>query len=667
MRYTRFNIHGDNIVECERTVALVASVLGDSTSLIRVPDGSPLCPTFRAEGLGTSSEVVFTCFPGFGRWDQDIIQHVRDRGGSLREATDAILTGIDDGSETPLLGIEYCGALPAGNQAWQRCGRAYSFGLAGVPFLYVAELGGYELDSLRARKAARLPNPAVPFSYICHSNACATPVLPVFTASPGADTASRDAYESVIGEQELASIVRAIIVGEPYGDFLRTLEEKVLNFVRTRAASSRRNCTLSPDMWSDAFEAVAQGTSLSDFLLERPPISWSKTAYIKGLTSTARDLMAAASQYAVGLTSSDLPMCLVSPDMRPGFAKEVASLYPELPREFSKWLGQREPLAICWVMGFKPRGDDARPDRGLPPMTRMLIGPGCDMLTVVYGPAPSASWSMLMNDPGGLAERNGLWEAILEPSNALLVDSATDEVTSHGFLRRHWETQTDSRHAATVLVSPRPTRYGEQDVDTALHVCLCRLGQAHGVFEGMCNPPGGDWSGISLLTEDRATELRWMSLPRVGGKHAKRPDHVFQLFEIAASPVLLIIESKELPRAVEARIGPRLKAYLSDLLATPASVERPADGQDVWSHSERQLSTDDLILCSAVAFLGAPAGELASFGARTDADIMIALEVSTDGTSCCLRLHPRSATGELVAGLMQTLPLEDFGFELATL
>lgn len=102
------------------------------------------------------------------------------------------MTGVRDGREVPLLAIEYCAALPAGNQAWQRCGRAYSYGLAGVPFLYVAELGGFELDSLRERKAARLPNPAVPFSYISHSVSRSTPVLPVFISNPGADTASRD-------------------------------------------------------------------------------------------------------------------------------------------------------------------------------------------------------------------------------------------------------------------------------------------------------------------------------------------------------------------------------------------------------------------------------------------------------------------------------------------
>ncbi len=239
MKYTQFHIHGDNIVECERTIALIHCTLGGSLSLTRGAYRNPACPSFQVRPAGGGPCLTFTCFPGFGRRDQDILQNIRERGGTLREAADVILTGVSAAGESPLLAVEYCGALPAGNQAWQRNGRAYSFGLAGVPFLYVAELSGYELDADRARKASRLPNPAVPFSYICHSFTCATPVLPVFIASPGASDASRQSYQSVIGEQELAAVMRAVILDEDYGQAVQSLREKVLNFVRVHPSTLR--------------------------------------------------------------------------------------------------------------------------------------------------------------------------------------------------------------------------------------------------------------------------------------------------------------------------------------------------------------------------------------------------------------------------------------------
>ncbi len=385
-------------------------------------------------------------------------------------------------------------------------------------------------------------------------------------------------------------------------------------------------------------------------------------AYIEGLTATAKSLMDVASRHAIGLTSTKLPMCLIAGDRRPDFASAVTALYKNLPQPFVRWLGSSRPLAVCWVMGFKPGGDDARPDRGLTPMTRMLIGADYDLLTVVYGPAPAATWPLLMQDPATLMERNGLWEAVMAPSSALLVDTATDRVTQHGFLRSHWASPTRSRRPTPVRVTPAPLHYGEQDVDTALHLLLGRVGSDRGVFEGLCNPPGGDWSGLSLLTADCSMELRWMSLPRVGGAHAKRPDHVLQIFGIARKPVVLIIESKEKASAVESRIGPRLKAYVSDLLATPASIERTRRPTGGWSHSKQTIATSDLLLCSGVAFLGEANGALEALGGRTEADILFVFKFSPDGEICTIRIDAHTNTGRAVARFIKSLPLNSMGF-----
>ena len=154
-----FAIYGDNIVECERMLALLQRSL--HSTQCRVVGTAP-APTFLMEtSLG---EYEFHCYPGFCRWEHDIIEAMRQSGGVLRETPDVFITSVEGSTEKPILAIEFCSALPAGNQAWQRSGRAYSTARCGIPYLFVTEIGGYELDANREKKAPRLPNPAVPLA-----------------------------------------------------------------------------------------------------------------------------------------------------------------------------------------------------------------------------------------------------------------------------------------------------------------------------------------------------------------------------------------------------------------------------------------------------------------------------------------------------------------------
>ena len=656
-----FAIHGDNIVECERTLHLVRLALADEESSMRGPAGSPTNPSFRFLLNGGRRTFDFVFFPGFGRWNVDIRHMIRDKGGIIREAPDVIVSEVTSGYENPLIAMEYSGALAAGNQAWQRSGRAYSFGLARIPYLYVAELGGYELDAARARRAPRLPNPAVPFSYVSYSSSLDTPVLPVFVPNPGIDEDAKALFEPVIGEDELVEYIRIAILNEDNRETTEALQEKALTFVQQLASSGRRGRTLTPDQWGKAYQAVRSGSknALISYLLKETSLNWSKTAYIESLTTSASELMRIAGELSIGLTSSNLPMCLIPPENRGVLAQEIARLHIELNSGFLDWLRNEEPLVICWVMGFKPRGDDARPDRGLPPFARMLVGPDADMLTVVYGPAPAAHWSLLLENPRDLASQNGLWEAIQVTSDAILADSATDNVTTHGFLRAHWEHAETSTTAESMLVTPRPERIGEHDVDTVIHTMFARLG-ANQVFEGLCNPPGGDWSGISLVTLDKRKELRWLSLPRVSGSDAKRPDHVLQLFGIGRVPIILAIESKETSSSLETRIGPRLISYMSSLLDSPASIERDSTTA-IWSHSDQSIEIQDFQFASAAAFLLGLDADVLRARRRAEADLQIGLRFSDDQSHCEMHLFPDTTIGQAIAEFVSALPLDRMG------
>lgn len=162
----KIRIHGDNIVECERTLKMLSEALGSQYT----PLDSPLY--FPKYSILTNNCIYsIELLSGHARWSGiDLGAIIHTFGRKLRETADAYITEIADNQENVLLAIEYCSALPAGNNAWQRNGRALANVFANVPYLYYAEIGGIELAENRQPKAPRYPNPAVPFSYISISN-----------------------------------------------------------------------------------------------------------------------------------------------------------------------------------------------------------------------------------------------------------------------------------------------------------------------------------------------------------------------------------------------------------------------------------------------------------------------------------------------------------------
>ena len=438
MPLMKFHIHADNIVECDRIITLIEKALTDDVINSVGPYGSAACPAYKFE-LENNVTMEFICYPGFGRWNQDVRDVIISSGGILREAPDVLLSRVEGASEKLLVAMEFSAALSAGNQAWQRHGRAYSFGLAKIPYLYITEIGGYELDTNRKRKSPRTPNPLALFAYLTFSIKGNSPVLPVFMPSPGASKETLSKYGNAFGEPDLLQLIRALLLDEAAEQHYKAISDKVLGFVLELAKSSKTKGALVAAQWQDAYDALEGGQSLVEHLIEQPKISWAKRTKSEKLTDSVRQLMSIASQYATGFTSHNLPLCIIAPVNRHKFTSDILSLYPDLAANFRDWLNQDKPLTICWIRGFKPRGDDSRPDRGLPIMTRMLIGDSHDLLSVVYGPAKANVWEELKNAPNSLSQRNGLWKSIMSASDALLVDSATDKVTTRGFLKTHWE------------------------------------------------------------------------------------------------------------------------------------------------------------------------------------------------------------------------------------
>ena len=144
-------------------------------------------------------------------------------------------------------------------------------------------------------------------------------------------------------------------------------------------------------------------------------------------------------------------------------------------------------------------------------------------------------------------------------------------------------------------------------------------------FESMCNPPGGDWSGISLLSNQK--EYRWLTLPRVSATGSKRPDHVIQINE----NLVLTIESKDYLRNLENDIGERLNQYCIDLFSSAPSCVRNIGGE--WSDHVDGFLLPEISYVSAAAFIETAYSDrnIALSHAKTDLILLVSFsnEVST--------------------------------------
>lgn len=99
-----------------------------------------------------------------------------------------------------------------------------------------------------------------------------------------------------------------------------------------------------------------------------------------------------------------IPICWIPANKCSQLVVELEKLYGNVPSNFSTWLASRAgPLFVAWVTGFKPDGEDSRPDRGLLPLARMLFGYKVNILTIVSGPAKAAMWSSLRQSGLGRA------------------------------------------------------------------------------------------------------------------------------------------------------------------------------------------------------------------------------------------------------------------------
>lgn len=606
MTSRHLRIHGDNIIECERSLSLISQALKQTPQYI---SSSPTCmPMYM---LGT---IQFDLLSGHGRWGVDIAEALAKNGGVLREGADSYITEIKGNTESILFALEYCSALPAGNNAWQRNGRALSSVLAGVPYLYMAEIGGVELDADRNVKAPRFPNPIVPFSYIMASKRYNGFCLPIYTAHPSITDALYKKYQSVFGTTECLQLIEAIINNKDYSTIADALTTKALGMVKLLANDRRTIDTLRGNEW----DKILKTRDVAKWLhTNTTNLVWKKkTADKVDTTATFDKLFAKVLSYnCVTIGAKDLPICIIPDKNRKEFEALLKKLYPTTRFSFDK----NKSLAIVWITGFKPRGDDSRPDRGLSSLAKMVLGNDVQIMAVVYGHAKSSTWSAFRESPSGLAQENGLWQSIINLCDYVFVDSSTCKG------KIFYKTQSQLKHNTKAISFPYITpaiEFSEHDTDTTIHQLFTKK-ETKSVFESLCNPPGGDWSGISYFASTN-DEYRWTSLPRVSQVGGKRPDHIIQVREKDAD-VFFSIESKLRGKDLEANIGVNLKTYIKDLFkGAPTAYRTAKTDWRLYTGSKLKMRPYTIISVGAYAFVDVD--EMKSQIKRSKLDVVFAFE-----------------------------------------
>lgn len=588
---------------------------------------------------------VIELLSGHGRWSNiDLGDIIYKAGGRLRESADSYLTEISGTQETVLLGIEYCSALPAGNNAWQRNGRALASVFANVPYLYYAEIGGVELDENRNPKAPRYPNPAVPFSYVSLSHDMNSICLPVYRAHPSMNSQNFDKYKSALGYDDGLVFIRQILNGEDTTFTVNRLKDKAVKMVEILSDSRKKKDTLKGREWNELLTSSNRPT----WLVQNYKEKWQKKSSDKVPVSDTFELLKSKINQlsVVPITAKDLPFCIVPKHSLPSLKAWMKETYNGLDVSFDL----NKDLALVWITGFKPKGDDSRPDRGLSPLCRMILGKDANIMAIVSGPGTKYTWNKLLNKPKELCESNGLFEAIFSCCNYLFVDSKTCD--HHIFMPTGATLNKNTNTIKFTYIQKPIVKYFEHDTDCAIHQILSSHHELE-ILECFCNPPGGDWSGISYFKN--GNEYKWTSLPRVS-EFSKRPDHIFQIVK-NGQLIFVPIESKGYGKDLENNIGNRLKDYINDLFNSEPTAYKAGSKSD-WKFFDGTIGKVRYSMISVGAFLYKDECELTNQLLRGNLDAIFAFEF---GTITTLHFHA-NANGEILLDYLKKIESKQRGF-----
>ena len=315
----KLRIHGDNIIECERALKLITLAYKAKANPKSSSIFMPLFSISNKENELFEVELL----GGHDRWNVNFNTELLKYGAPLREATDAYITKVnsDNKTEELLLAMEFCNALPAGNNAWQRNGRAVTCAEVGIPYFYFAEIGGVELDANRKVKSPRFPNPIVPFSYLTSSKALNVVSVPIYEAHPAITDALRKKFTHIFGVEASLELLKCIIEQSQISDALDLLIEKGTTLVKILSNDRKRIDTFRSMEWEE-FLKITSGQKKAEWIKNNPNKQvWRKKSAGKvKVTKTFKSLLAdTQSLDCLSIGAKEIPICLIANIILPKF------------------------------------------------------------------------------------------------------------------------------------------------------------------------------------------------------------------------------------------------------------------------------------------------------------------------------------------------------------
>ncbi len=167
MSVINLSVFGDNILECERMNELIQKAFPELVSSQYDIEHIYAPIKILSNNEDFLNIQLFPDYKSDDRWgDKSILTLLSENGATLSEAPDAVLTRSINNVETILLAIEFSSAIPAGNQAWQRSGRALSFSEVNIPYLYITDIDTQQMPLINNYKNRTDDDPVRAFNVL---------------------------------------------------------------------------------------------------------------------------------------------------------------------------------------------------------------------------------------------------------------------------------------------------------------------------------------------------------------------------------------------------------------------------------------------------------------------------------------------------------------------
>ena len=578
-RQLSFKVLCDNFVEFNRFFKIACKALCISPDEFILEQTIPV--TLKNSLLG----ITFTALVGFNRWGDNYWESSINKSLFISENPDVLVLFESDNTPQKLFAVEFCSALPAGNQSWQRFARGKQLSKNGTDYFFISELGGSELGENRKQISIRFPNPIVNFGALSTSKkpSCGL-FVNLLIKKPGCPDEIAKKFENCLGIDILERYILNLTLGKNENAKIYDHQREL---IKCFIAQKRRRSFFEIDFFEDKPIMPEQ----------RFAPGWKKRRSID-VTNDTKSILSTASRLSNGYYGTDLPFVAIQANSSNIFCNEVNQITAG-DRKI-KLNRAEQKVFFAAIAGFKPRGDDARPDRGLVPLLDSIVATDSLIVSLVFGPAPSNNQQSLLSNPRLIATKNGLWGSVLQNSDYVIATSVNFTKT---LVFRGYRGQTRKRSKPftpwNTLITPEPN---ENDVDTAIHLTCKR---SCGLFESMCNPPGGDWSGVSFFDASSQLETRYLTLSRAPDRaFNKRPDHIYH---DSSNKTIYVVESKTSLKSLfrESDVGNKMVNWTNHLLSYIPQVKR-IQGNEWTSNTEKKdmIPESKFIKCGAFAYTG---------------------------------------------------------------